>query len=250
MEKFMSFKSRETMQSNARWLLRLTVFVFSFCLNLVITPAYADTLSAAGEKCLQDAQLNEQEANRFANDVRDPSKWFDLAMENYLCAVDAGSPFAKWKVVNLSGSGQVKALPAEVTDRLLREAAEAGLEEAQLGLASDLCDYTNGALCKHPLEAEYWLSKVAASKNLINAADAVYFLGLLFERATGSSQIENLNKSFACYHLAVERYQLLVERAAISKEVRSLNNWLKNSKLGVERVEKKLNTVSGLVGCY
>lgn len=198
------------------------------------------------DQCFKRAERYEREANRYANDVRDPGKWFDLAMKNYLCAANAGHVMAKWRVVNLSGSGQVEALPKETEDRLLREAAEAGLPEAQIGMYTTLCDNvgTQNA-CKNPVEGEKWLLKAVRVGN----PDATFLLGAFHEKGEGGKDTDRTSQALACYRLAFQRYRSAM-KGKRGEDLRQLKSDLEMTGRGIERVLRRSGGREVRVSCY
>lgn len=223
-------------------------FLLSVFLLMVMAngQVYAGSTGDVADKCFKRAERYEKEANRFANDVRDPGKWFDLAMKNYLCAAKAGNSLAKWRAVNLSGSGQVVALPKEIEDRFLMEAAEAGLQEAQIGLATTYCDNVGTReLCKNPIEAEKWLIRAARAGSSWGAFE----LGIFYERGSAGENTVQLGKALACYKLSFQRYRRAIEVAG-EIDIRQLNSELGSVKQGIERLIRKLNGGEIAASCY
>ncbi len=196
----------------------------------------ADIATNRGAECFKRAQRYEKEANRYANDVRDPTKWFDLAMKNYLCAANAGNIVAMWRAVNLSGSGQVKALPKVEEDRLLLQAAEGGLADAQEAVASDYCDNAGTTnLCKNPKEAEKWLLRAASA----GSAHGAFSLGHFYEAELSGDNPTRITKALACYRLSLLRYRDVVS-SKDSEDTQQLKSEIELAKLGIERTQKKL----------
>jgi hypothetical protein len=135
--------------------------VFNVFKSIAIVALLFHTISFAAEnksdkaaECFKLAEQYEKEANKYANDERDPREWFDLAMKNYMCAYKAGNYLAGFRAVQLSRSDNVEPLSKEMEDRLLLQAAEADITDAQFGLAMDYCDNVGTkALCKNPKDA-------------------------------------------------------------------------------------------------
>ena len=192
-------------------------------------------------ECLERAERYYKEATKYANDVRDPGKWFDLAMKNALCAARAGNAMAMIRVVNLSRSGQVAPLSKEEEEHFLMQAAEAGLPEAQIALAEDYCDSRGDAPCKHPAESERWLLKAAKGRS----ARGVFSLGYLYEFQDKSGSLELLSKALACYRLSLQRYKHEIE-----VEKRGLQDEMRIATRGIDRVEKKLGDKIIQTVCY
>ncbi len=192
-------------------------------------------------ECFKRAEHYYKEATKYANDVRDPGKWFDLAMKNALCAAKAGNAMAMLRVVNLSRSGQVAPLPKGEEEHYLMQAAEAGLPEAQIALSHDYCDSRGDAPCKHPAESERWLLRAAKG----GSAWGVFSLGHLYEFQDKSGSLESLSKALACYRLSLQRYkhQIEVEKRGLQDEM-GLVTW------GIDRVEKKLADKAIQTVCY
>ena len=206
-------------------------------------PSYAADKADGAVECFKRAERYEKEANRYANDVRDPTKWFDLAMKNYLCAAQAGNALAMWRVVNLSGSGQVEALPKKVEDKYLHQAAEAGLADAQIAMGMDYCDnIVTNAPCKNPVEAEKWFLKAAKSGD----ADGAFALGNFYE--DGLEGIGKV-KALACYKLSLQRYQSAISIKG-NEGIRELKSGMSRSKWGVERMLKVLGERDQQGKCY
>ncbi len=224
-----------------RWM-----FVAYIFLTISVNPAFADATKDSAEACFKRGEQNEREANKYANDVRDPTKWFDLALKNYLCAAQAGHVLAMWRVVNLSGSGQVEALPKELEDKYLHQAAEAGLADAQIAVGMDYCDNIGtNAPCKNPAEAEKWFLKAAKSGD----ADGPFELGWLYERGGGSAYPVRMEKALACYQLSSKRFQLAINSKG-AKDIRELKSGLERPVRGVERTAKIFGVQETSVKCY
>lgn len=222
------------------------IFVAYMLITMSINPAFADATKDSAEACFKRAERYEKEANKYANDVRDPTKWFDLAMKNYLCAAQAGQVLAMWRVVNLSGSGQVEALPKEIEDKYLHQAAEAGLADAQIAIGVDYCENIGtDSPCKNPAEAEKWFLKAARAES----ADGTFELGLLYERSAGGAYTVKIEKALACYQLSSKRIQLAINSKG-AKDLHQLKSDLKRSDWGVERTTKILGVHDTSVTCY
>lgn len=208
--------------------------------------ANAGTTENNADKCFKRAQQYEKEANKYANDVRDPSKWFDLAMKNYLCASEGGNPMASYRAVSLSGSGQVKALPKEMEDHLLRHAAEAGIPEAQIGLADTICEnFGTRNVCKNPVEGEKWLLRAARSGSGLGA----FSLGYFYEMGQAGEGTTRTEKALACYKISQQRYLSAIKTKG-NKDLRQLKSELDMPKQGIERTLKKLEGHDISASCY
>lgn len=219
-----------------------------FILTVVtLNQTSADTMAEGAAACLSRAKKYEIEANKYANDVRDPRKLFELAMKNYLCAANAGDAFASWRVVNLSGSGQVEALPKEIEDKFLFQAAEAGLAEAQVALGYSYCDNIGTALaCKNPIEAEKWFLKAAMTGN----PAGVFLLGMLYEReVVDGESIKRMQQALGCYRLSFKLSQAAIKEKQ-NKTINQLKFGIKRSELGIERLLKQLGGNDAGAPCF
>lgn len=230
-------------------------FVALILVTMAFSQAYADTTANSAAACFKRADRYEKEANKYANDVRDPRKWFDLAMKNYLCAAQAGNALAMLRVVNLSGSGQVEALPKEMEDKYLLQAAEAGLAEAQVGLGVSYCDNIGSTSpCKNPVEAEIWFLRAARAGD----ANGAFELGILYERGTGGSNTVKTERALACYQLASKRIRAAIRAAINAKDAKDakeenifqLKSLLERPVWGIERTTKILGVHEISVTCY
>ncbi len=208
---------------------------------------HAEILSMKAQKCLYDAELNEQEGNRFSNDERDPTYWFDNAMKNYLCAAKEGSSIAKWHAVNLSGSGQVKALNKDIENRLLQEAAHDGVEGAQIAIAINHCDNVGtNEPCKNPIEAILWLNK--ASKN--GSPFAPYHLGILYERSKDLNDIDKLDRAYACFQLSLNRIHDAMKNNFNLKDIMDFKYAIDIPESGIFRIKEKTGSNLKEINCY
>lgn len=224
---------------------RLTL-VALILLTMTLNHAYADAVTDSAAACFKRAERYEKEANKYANDERDPRKWFSLAMKNYLCAAKAGNALAMWRVVNLSGSGQVEALPKEIEEGYLLQAAEAGLAEAQVGLGVDYCDNIGTqSPCKNSAEAEKWFLRAARTGD----AEGAFELGLLYERDAEGKDVEKIERALSCYQLSAQRIQAEI-KAKGNKDLRQLKSLLEIAEWGIERASKILRRRNTTVPCY
>lgn len=235
------------MSSTLLFAVRLPRLLFAILLWLAVfvQQVSAGSTENTAEQCFKRAERNEREANRYANDVRDPSKWFDLAMKNYLCAANKGHVMAKWRAVNLSGSGRADALPKETEDRFLLEAAEAGLPEAQIGMYTTYCDNVGtDDVCKNPVESEKWLLKAARA----GSQGATFLLGRFYESGGGEGRIRT-DKAMACYRLAVQRYHSAM-KGKRGEDLRQLKYELEMPEWGIKRLLKRPEVSEANTSCY
>jgi TPR repeat protein len=206
----------------------------------------ADKATDNGAECFKRAERYEKEAKRYGNDVRDPTKWFDLAMKYYLCAAKAGNAMAMLRAVEISHSETSDSLPKEEEDKLLLQAAEANLPAAQVALANEYCDdYGTRPSCKNPVEAQRWLLKAAKNGSAWGAFD----LGYIYETEPDSSDLKSLAKALACYRLSLQRHQDELQ-IANKKEKLNLKSQIEIVERGIGRIERKLEGKPIQAVCY
>lgn len=223
------------------------VVVALILMSMSLNQAFADITKNSAAECFKLAEQYETEANKYANDERDPREWFDLAMKNYMCAYKAGNHLAGYRAVGLSSSGQVKPLPKEMEDRLLLEAAEANIADAQIALAQDYCDNIGTkSLCKQPKEAEKWLLRAARN----GSEDAAFSLGHFYESEIGGVDAARIAKALACYKLSLQRYKNAYKNAKGATDSQQYKSDTETSIWGIERTLKILGGKDPAGKCY
>jgi TPR repeat protein len=222
------------------------VLVASILMAMSLNQASADTAKNSAAECFKLAEQYEKEANKYANDERDPREWFDLAMKNYMCAYKAGNHLAGFRAMQLSSSDNVVPLSKEMENRLLLEAAEADIADAQIGLAYDYCDYMGVTVqCKKPKEAEKWLLRAVRN----GSPDAAFSLGYFYEKNLGNKGAVTAGKALACYKLSLQRYQNTINAKDI-RDTQDLESSIGLTKWGIDRSLKTLGGKDPLDKCY
>ena len=209
--------------------------------------AFADADKKNAAECFKRAELYEKVAKKHASDVPYPSKWFDLAMKNYLCASSAGNNLASWRALLLSRSGLGREFSKEIEDSLQLQAAEGDIAHAQIVLASDYCDNLGAdSRCKNPKEAEKWLLRSARN----GSALGTFSLGHFYEAELSNDDVTTRTiKALACYKLSIQRYQDAI-KAKGAKDIPQLKWEMELPVMGVERSLTILGGKDPLGKCY
>lgn len=225
----------------------VAAFLALIVMAMSLNQAFADADKTSAAECFKRAEQYEKVAKKHANDVPYPSKWFDLAMKNYLCASKAGIGLASWRALLLSRSGLGKEFPKGVEDSLLLQAAEGDIADAQIVLASDYCDSLGTeSLCKNPKEAEKWLLKSARN----GSPRGTFSLGYFYEAHLSSDDVATRAiKAIACYKLSLQRYQDAIN-ANGAKDIPQLKWEMELPVMGIERALKILGGKDPLGKCY
>lgn len=223
------------------------VLVALILLAMSLNQAFADTATNSAAECFKRAEQYEKVAKKHANDVPYPSKWFDLAMKNYLCASTAGNNLASWRALLLSRSGLGRALSKEIEDSLQLQAAEGDIADAQVVLASEYCGNSSiESPCKNPKEGERWLLKSARN----GSPRGTFSLGYFYEAHLSSDDVATRAiKALACYKLSVQRYQDAI-KAKGEKDIPQLKWEMELPVMGIERALKITGGKDPLGKCY